>query len=88
MPIICVLCEQFFNDMYDKTLLERLKALVDTPFARVTYHDAILLLQVLPSPLLRSVALGCLMLGSLCHAGCVVCDGWCMTGMATFNRRK
>ena len=40
MPIICVLCEQFFNDMYDKTLVERLKALVDTPFARVTYHDA------------------------------------------------
>ena len=35
----------FFNDMYDKTLLERLTALVETPFARVTYSDAIDLLK-------------------------------------------
>jgi asparaginyl-tRNA synthetase len=32
---------QFFNDMNDKTLLERLDAVVNTPFARVTYPEAI-----------------------------------------------
>jgi asparaginyl-tRNA synthetase len=36
---------QFFNDMNDKTLLERLDAVVNTPFARVTYTEAIKLLQ-------------------------------------------
>lgn len=36
---------KFFNDMYDKTLLERLNALVTTPFARVTYSEAVELLQ-------------------------------------------
>ena len=36
---------QFFNDQYDSTLLERLNALVSTPFARVTYTDAVKLLQ-------------------------------------------
>jgi asparaginyl-tRNA synthetase len=36
---------RFFNDMYDKTLLDRLAALVDTPFARVTYADAVELLR-------------------------------------------
>ena len=37
---------QFFNDMYDKTLLERLNALVNTPFARVEYNTAVELLKV------------------------------------------
>jgi asparaginyl-tRNA synthetase len=36
---------RFFNDMYDKTLLERLNALVNVPFARVTYAEAVELLK-------------------------------------------
>jgi len=36
---------QFFNDFYDKTLLERLRSLVDKPFARVSYGEAVELLQ-------------------------------------------
>ena len=42
---VCKEDMQFFNDMYDKTLLERLNALVNTPFARVEYAEAIELLQ-------------------------------------------
>ena len=35
---------QFFNDFFDKALLERLKAVITTDFARVTYTQAIDLL--------------------------------------------
>ncbi|EKX34562.1 asparaginyl-tRNA synthetase [Guillardia theta CCMP2712] len=35
----------FFNQMYDKTLLERLKDLVEKPFAKVSYSEAVELLQ-------------------------------------------
>lgn len=35
----------FFNNFYDKQLLTRLNKLVDTPFERVTYRDAIKYLQ-------------------------------------------
>ncbi|MGN0989118.1 MAG: asparagine--tRNA ligase [Eubacteriales bacterium] len=36
---------QFFNDFFDKTLLERLNALVNSDFAQVTYTDAVKLLE-------------------------------------------
>ena len=35
----------FFNQFYDKTLLERLSALRDSDFARVTYTDAVKILE-------------------------------------------
>ncbi len=35
----------FFNQFFDKTLLERLTALVDSEFARVSYTDAVALLE-------------------------------------------
>lgn len=35
----------FFNQFYDKTLLERLNALVGSDFARVTYTDAVKILE-------------------------------------------
>jgi asparaginyl-tRNA synthetase len=35
----------FFNSFYDKELLSRLNKLVDAPFARISYIDAITLLQ-------------------------------------------
>ena len=35
----------FFNDFYDKTLLDRLNKVVTQPFARVSYREAIELLQ-------------------------------------------
>ena len=36
---------QFFNDFYDKELLERLKFLIDSDFGHVTYTEAIELLE-------------------------------------------
>lgn len=36
---------RFFNDFYDKSLLERLHALVKTDFAHITYTEAITLLE-------------------------------------------
>jgi asparaginyl-tRNA synthetase len=36
---------QFFNDFYDNTLLERLERVTREPFARVSYRDAITMLQ-------------------------------------------
>lgn len=36
---------QFFNDRIDNTLIERLQAVVSSPFARVTYTEAIEILQ-------------------------------------------
>lgn len=45
---------QFFNDFYDKTLLERLKAVVEKPFGRIEYKDAIVALQVRDSTPLYS----------------------------------
>lgn len=36
---------EFFNQFYDKTLLQRLGALVDSEFARVSYTDAVQILQ-------------------------------------------
>lgn len=35
----------FFNQFYDKTLIERLNALVSSDFARVTYTDAVKILE-------------------------------------------
>ena len=35
----------FFNQFYDKTLLERLRALADSEFARVGYTDAVGILE-------------------------------------------
>ena len=35
----------FFNQFYDKTLLERLRALADSEFARVSYTDAVGILE-------------------------------------------
>ena len=35
----------FFNQFYDKTLLERLSALADSEFARVSYTDAVAILE-------------------------------------------
>lgn len=35
----------FFNSFYDKTLLERLDRIVEQPFARVSYREAVALLQ-------------------------------------------
>ena len=35
----------FFNQFYDKTLLERLRALADSEFARVSYTDAVEILE-------------------------------------------
>jgi len=36
---------KFFNDFYDKTLLERLTNVVEKPFGRIEYKDAIVALQ-------------------------------------------
>jgi len=36
---------EFFNKMYDDTLLSRLNTLVSTPFATISYTDAVALLQ-------------------------------------------
>ena len=36
---------KFFNDFYDKGLLERLRGIVDSDFARVTYTEAVEQLQ-------------------------------------------
>ena len=36
---------EFFNQFYDKTLLQRLAALVNSEFARVSYTDAVQILQ-------------------------------------------
>jgi len=41
----CPLELQFFNDFYDKNLLERLKFLVDSEFGHVTYTEAVELLE-------------------------------------------
>lgn len=36
---------KFFNDFYDKGLLERLQGIIDSDFARVTYTEAVALLE-------------------------------------------
>ncbi len=36
---------EFFNKFFDNSLLERLRALIDVPFARITYTEAIRLLE-------------------------------------------
>ena len=36
---------KFFNDFYDKGLLERLQGIIDSDFARVTYTDAVAMLE-------------------------------------------
>ena len=41
----CVEDMEFFNSFYDKELLHRLKKLVDEPFVRISYTDAIAYLQ-------------------------------------------
>ena len=50
---------KFFNDFYDKTLLERLHALVEADFGRVTYTEAIRLLEEVKDQFEYPVYWGC-----------------------------
>ena len=50
---------RFFNDFYDKGLLERLHALVEADFACVTYTEAISLLEKVKDRFEYPVAWGC-----------------------------
>ncbi|MEG1849406.1 MAG: asparagine--tRNA ligase, partial [Oscillospiraceae bacterium] len=50
---------QFFNDFYDKTLLERLHSIVATDFGCVTYTEAIRILEQVKEPFEYPVFWGC-----------------------------
>ena len=50
---------RFFNDFYDKTLLERLNALVAADFARVSYADAVAQLERFNDEFDYKVSWGC-----------------------------